>query len=98
MRLRARAVASLRSVGQPQDERSALDSGKHPLEDGLRDPADARGPYLPAAREVAVDGRHCRTDPFPGSKGGLWWKGTRFSQSFAAFQWMSVVTWSGMIG
>ncbi len=98
VRLGARAVASLRSVRQPQDECPALDAGKHPLEHGLRDPADARGPDLPAAREVAFDGRHCRTEPFPGSKGGLWWNGTRFSQSFAAFQWMSVVTWSGMIG
>ena len=36
--------------------------------------------------------------PFPGTNGGLWWNGTRFSQSLSACQWMSPITWIGISG
>ena len=39
-----------------------------------------------------------RTDPSPGSNGGLWWNGTRFSQSRTACQWISAVTCMGISG
>ena len=41
---------------------------------------------------------HGRTDPSPGTNGGLWWNGTRLSQSLSACQWMSAVTCSGCSG
>ena len=93
-----RSVASFRSVRKPQHERSVLDPRKDALEHG-HGHATERGRRAGAgARQVAIEGGHCCTEPFPGSKGGLWWNGTRLTQSLAAFQWMSAVTWSGMIG
>ncbi len=41
---------------------------------------------------------HRRTLPSPGTNGGLWWNGTRFSQSRSASKWISVVTCSGCSG
>ena len=97
-RLRPRPVAPLGAVGQPQDERSAMDPGQHALEHRHRDAPDGGRPALPTRGRSRSTVVNCRTDPFPGSNGGLWWNGTRLSQSFAAFQWMSAVTCAGMSG
>ena len=76
-----RAERHLGAVGQANAKRPALE----PLQDSLERPhgeavheRDAGG-RLPAKD---VDG-HVRTDPFPGSKGGFLWNGTRFRKSLA---------------
>src|SRR4051812_22159166 len=51
---------------------------------------------LPRGRLCA--NAHERTLPSPCTNGGLWWNGTRLSQSRTACQWMSAVTCSGMSG
>jgi hypothetical protein len=38
------------------------------------------------------------TDPSPGTNGGLWKNGTRFSQSRTAWRWISEITRCGING
>ena len=42
--------------------------------------------------------RHGFTDPVPGTNGGLWWNGTRFTKSLTACQWISAITCTGISG
>ena len=47
-----------------------------------------RGPRSDAGGELAQHLGHGFTDPSPGTNGGLWKNGTRFSQSRGAWRWI----------
>ena len=70
-------------------------SRERALEDRDRDALEQRGR---AAGRLGAHVAHVRTDPSPGMNGGLWWNGTRFSQSRSACQWISAITCSGISG
>ncbi len=91
-----RAERHLGAVGQADEERPALEPRQDSLERPHGDAVHERdaGCRLPAK---GVDA-HVRTDPFPGSKGGFLWNGTRLRKSLSACQWMSAITWSGISG
>ena len=96
--LGARAEAPLRAVRQTDDERSALDTGKHPLEQGDGDAPETAEPCRGRRSQRALERAHGRSDPLPGSNGGLWWNGTPRRYSFSACQWISESTCSGITG
>ena len=66
---------------------------ERPLEN---DAVAARSSERLRARSRLRADAHRRTLPSPGTNGGLWWNGTRFSQSRSACQWISAITCSGM--
>ncbi len=81
-------------AGKLDLERAAVEVSERALESCRR-----RALEQPAAgrHRLGADA-HVRTDPSPGTNGGLWWNGTRLSQSRSACQWISAVTWSGCSG
>ena len=95
---RARAEAAHRAVGELDLERPALEVRERALED-----RDGHALQQPPARarlgpQAALERRHDRTEPSPGTNGGLRWNGTRLRQRRRACQWISPVTCSGWIG
>ena len=80
--------------------------GKSQLQRAVLDPAERaeRGALGEAGADPAAGGKlaqhlgHRFTDPSPGTNGGLWKNGTRFSQSLAAWRWIRTVTCSGISG
>ena len=56
------------------------------------------GPDPAPGGKLAQHLAHRLTDPSPGTNGGLWKNGTRFSQSLAAWRWIRTVTRSGISG
>ena len=83
-----------RPPGRPQLDRAVLDPAERPDRDALGEP----GPNSAAGGELAQHLGHLLTDPSPGTNGGLWKNGTRFSQSRAAWRWIRAVTRSGING
>ena len=95
---RAGAEAPYRAVRQLDLERPALEVRERPLEDRhghVLEEAPTR-PRLDSKRPL--ERGHVRTEPSPGTNGGLRWNGTRLRHSRSACQWMSAVTWSGWTG
>ena len=70
----------------------------HPAERPDRDALGDAGPDPAAGGKLAQYLGHGFTDPSPGTNGGLWKNGTRFSQSRAAWRWIRTVTRSGISG
>ena len=76
---RAGAEPAHGAVRQPRLERAALEPAEGALDEREARRARASG-RRGAPRGDRVAGRaHSRTDPTPGTKGGLWWNGTRFA-------------------
>ncbi len=91
---RTGAEAAHVAAGELDLERASLEAGERALEHGgcsALEQAVAGGDGLGAHA-------HVRTLPSPGTNGGLWWNGTRLSQSRSASKWMSAITCSGCNG
>jgi len=82
------------SARKSQLERAVLDPAERTDRDAL---GDAGADPTPRG-ELAQHLGHVFTDPSPGTNGGLWKNGTRFSQSRAAWRWIRTVTRSGISG
>ena len=91
------AEAAHGAVRQPRLERAALEPAEDALDDRERDAREQGAPRSLRGDRVA-GGAHSRTDPTPGTNGGLWWNGTRFAMSFSACQWISPITCTGISG
>ena len=76
--LRAGAVRSPRPVGREDDERPALELRQHAVEHAQR---RCLQESPSGGRDRAKRLGHGRTDPSPGTNGGLWWNGTRLRKS-----------------
>ena len=74
----------VRPVWQRHLERSALEVRELAFEDRYGEAVDECAAGLGSGTEAALDHTHARTDPRPGTNGGLWWNGTRFSQRLRA--------------
>ena len=70
-----------RAARKPQLERAVLDPVERADRTAL---GEARAEPEADARQLAQRLAHGFTDPSPGTNGGLWKNGTRFSQSRAA--------------
>ena len=67
-------------AGEPQLQRAVLDPAERPDRSSLGE----TGPDAAPGGKLAEHLGHRLTDPSPGTNGGLWKNGTRFSQSLAA--------------
>ena len=79
---------------EAQLERAVLDVVERPDCGALGEAGSDPAPGGKLAQHLG----HRFTDPSPGTNGGLWKNGTRFSQSRAAWRWISAVTCSGISG
>ena len=79
---------------EPQLERAVLEV----VERADRRALGEAGPDPAPGGKLAQHLAHRLTDPSPGTNGGLWKNGTRFSQSLAAWRWIRTVTRSGISG
>ena len=93
-----RSEVTDRAVGKANLERARLEPCQRALQQRDRDPLEDPAARWRSLAERPLDGAHRRTEPSPGTKGGLRWNGTRFANSLSACQWISVVTCSGMSG
>src|SRR5581483_2320387 len=90
----ARAEAARTTAGELDLEGAAFERGERALEHRCRSALEQA-----AAGSDGLDANaHVRTLPWPGTNGGLWWNGTRLSQSRSAWKWMSAITCSGWSG
>ena len=90
----ARAGPVHAPAGESQLERAVLDPAERPERGALGE----AGADPAAGGKLAQHLGHRFTDPSPGTNGGLWKNGTRFSQSLAAWRWIRTVTCSGISG
>ena len=87
-----------RAVRKTNLERARLEPRQRALQQRYRDPLEDPAARRGSRAERPLEGAHRRTEPSPGTNGGLRWNGTRFANSLSACQWISVVTCSGMSG
>ena len=71
-------------VWQRHLEGSALEVRELAFEHRYGKAVDECAAGLGSGTEAALDHTHARTDPRPGTNGGLWWNGTLFSQRLRA--------------
>ena len=84
---------------QPNFEHPALEVLERTLENRDRDALEQRRPCgLGSTAKTPFDAAHLFTEPWPGTKAGLRWNGTRFSQSRSACQWIRRTTRIGIRG
>ena len=80
----AGAEAPLGSVGKADLESSSLEVGELVAEYPEGDAVDERRPRSGSRTKPGLNRAHGRTEPLPGTNGGLWWNGTRLSHSSSA--------------
>ena len=95
------AEPALGSARKSHHERPSVEVRESTLEDAEGRPleqAHPAGARRPAQRALVGRAAHTRSEPLPGTNGGLWWNGTRLSQRRRACQWMSEITCTGISG
>ena len=85
------------AVGERDVERAALQALQRPEDGVLRGPRDPSG-RSDAGSKLALRDAHRRTEPTPGTNGGLRWNGVRFASRRSAWRWMCAITCTGSSG